>query len=301
MACDQPLFVLAKQIKWEWPEIYGEDKFVVMFGGLHIDMAAFKLLGDLLKGSGWVTALSEADVASLGTAKSFLTVSNLAKTRQAHQITACCLYNLIKKAYQNAHEPDNPEEIEIGDIFSWCSEQDKKIKQFRFWSTILNVELLVLFFVRSFRESDVRLYKESLSSLIPYFFALDHINYARWLPIHLRDMLALQTTHPGIYQEFEKENFPVRKTESKFPNIAIDQAHEQNNAIVKGDGGAIGLTEDPAELRRWMVAGPEISRFIDEFTGLCGNVNEKREKHHEETHAAQKDFYAKVNRLLVTL
>lgn len=91
MACDQPLFVLAKQIQWEWPEIYGEDRFVVMFGGLHIEMAAFKLLGDLLKGTGWVTALSEADIASLGTAESFLTVSNLAKTRQAHQITVVCM------------------------------------------------------------------------------------------------------------------------------------------------------------------------------------------------------------------
>lgn len=100
-------------------------------------------------------------------------------------------------------------------------------------------------------------------------------------------MLALQTTHPDIYQEFEKGNFAIRKTESKFSNIAIDQAHEKNNAIVKGDGRAIGLTEDPAALRRWMVAEPEISRLIDEFTGLCGNVNEKREKHHEESHAAQ--------------
>ena len=24
MACDQPLFVLAKKIQWEWPEIYGK-------------------------------------------------------------------------------------------------------------------------------------------------------------------------------------------------------------------------------------------------------------------------------------
>lgn len=46
MACDQPLFVLAKQIQWEWPELYGEDQFVVMFGGLHIEMAAFKLIGE---------------------------------------------------------------------------------------------------------------------------------------------------------------------------------------------------------------------------------------------------------------
>ena len=28
---DQPLFALAKQIQWMWPEKYGEDKMVVMF------------------------------------------------------------------------------------------------------------------------------------------------------------------------------------------------------------------------------------------------------------------------------
>ena len=31
---DQPLFSLAKQIQWKWPEKYGSDKLVVMFGGL---------------------------------------------------------------------------------------------------------------------------------------------------------------------------------------------------------------------------------------------------------------------------
>ena len=63
----------------------------------------------------------------------------------------------------------NPDDIEISDIFSWCSEQEKTISQFQLWTTILNLELLVLSFVRSYRESDFRLYKESLSSLIPYF------------------------------------------------------------------------------------------------------------------------------------
>jgi hypothetical protein len=36
-----------------------------MFGGLHIEMAACKLLGDLLKGTGWGTALSQAFVLDL--------------------------------------------------------------------------------------------------------------------------------------------------------------------------------------------------------------------------------------------
>ena len=38
IACDQPLFMIAKQIQWMWTEQYGEDSFVVMLGGLHIKM-----------------------------------------------------------------------------------------------------------------------------------------------------------------------------------------------------------------------------------------------------------------------
>ena len=44
IAADQPLYVLAKQIQWHWPE-YGEDKFIIMFGHLHIKMAALRSVG----------------------------------------------------------------------------------------------------------------------------------------------------------------------------------------------------------------------------------------------------------------
>ena len=69
---DQPLFALAKQIQWKWPEKHGEDKMVVMFGGLHFEMAALKTLGDWLRGSGWVQALVQAEIATPETADSFL-------------------------------------------------------------------------------------------------------------------------------------------------------------------------------------------------------------------------------------
>ena len=100
MTADQPLFVIAKKIQWQWPDIYGEDTFLVMFGGLHIEMAAFKLLGDLLKGSGWVTALSEVEI---GSEESFLATSKVAKTRQAHQITAASLFGLMKQAFVSSN------------------------------------------------------------------------------------------------------------------------------------------------------------------------------------------------------
>jgi len=43
---DPPLYALAKQIQWKWPADFGEDKYVIVFGGLHIEMAALKTLGD---------------------------------------------------------------------------------------------------------------------------------------------------------------------------------------------------------------------------------------------------------------
>ena len=43
IAFDQPLYVLAKQVHWNWPDRYSEDKFMVIFGGLDISgMLAWK-------------------------------------------------------------------------------------------------------------------------------------------------------------------------------------------------------------------------------------------------------------------
>jgi hypothetical protein len=44
VAFDQPLFALAKQLQWHYPERFGEDKFLVM-GGLYIEMAVLRILG----------------------------------------------------------------------------------------------------------------------------------------------------------------------------------------------------------------------------------------------------------------
>ena len=96
---DQPLFTLAKLVQWKWPDVYGEAVHVVMMGGLHLEMALWNTLGDVLEVSGWTTALAEAEVASSGTADSFLKVAHLTRTRHAHQITLLTLHKLQKEAF----------------------------------------------------------------------------------------------------------------------------------------------------------------------------------------------------------
>ena len=112
--------------------------------------------------------------------------------------------------------------------------------------------------MRAHREADFSLYVKAIKLILPWMFALDHPNYARWLSVHYRDMCELPTKHPDVYTQFMNGNFVVHKTKSLFSAIALDHAHEHVNAGVKGVGGAVGLTENPAALRRWMVAGPEL-------------------------------------------
>ncbi|KAG7166091.1 hypothetical protein Hamer_G019871 [Homarus americanus] len=95
--------------------------------------------------------------------------------------------------------------------------------------------------------------------------SLDHTNYARWLYLHNRDEASLQQCHPDLYAEFCAGNFVVYKSKHCFSAIPIDQTHEQNNVLVKGSGGAVGLTENSVAFRHWMVAGPEISRILEQF------------------------------------
>lgn len=75
---DQPLFALSKMVQWKWPASHGEHAYVVMMGGLHIEMVLWDVLGDL---SGWTAALAEAGVASSGVADSFLMVTHFTRTR----------------------------------------------------------------------------------------------------------------------------------------------------------------------------------------------------------------------------
>lgn len=101
-------------------------------------------------------------------------------------------------------------------------------------------------------------------------------------------VLLLQSTQMFTSTYFSDGAFVVHKTCRAFSCIALDHAHEQVNAIVKGEGGAVGLTENSAALRRWLVSGPELSRLVQEFEGSVLLQEERR--HHEQTPGVQSAF-----------
>ena len=115
---DQPLFTIAKQIQWEKADLYGDEKYVVMMGGLHVEMASLKMVGYWLDKSGWDSALVQADITSRGRGDGILKAAHITRSRYAHQVSACALYILQRKAYKESGR-DSPDI----DFETWVQEK----------------------------------------------------------------------------------------------------------------------------------------------------------------------------------
>jgi len=76
----------------------------------------------------------------------------------------------------------------------WCH-QKAETCQFLYWTTVLRLELKVLVYVCSLHQASFTTYVDALRELAVWFHTLDHTNYGRWIPVHLRDMVELPMTH----------------------------------------------------------------------------------------------------------
>ena len=142
IALDAPLYALAKYIQWNWPQTHGEDKYIAMLDGLHIEMAIWNTCGDYLEASGWTNALTQAGIASSGTADSFLKAAHLTRTRHAHQVSALALTKLQSDAFFHTGvlQDENSKEV-------WRQEMISKSPTFQYWDTVRRMEILGLIFV----------------------------------------------------------------------------------------------------------------------------------------------------------
>ena len=97
----QPLYAIMKQCQWEWPDDVGEDKYVVLMGGLHLEMAVIKILGQWLDGSDWAHALAESGVTTPGRAHEAVKGGNVTRARYFHEVTVAALCVLQQQAYKS--------------------------------------------------------------------------------------------------------------------------------------------------------------------------------------------------------
>ena len=57
----------------------------------------------------------------------------------------------------------------------------------------------------------------------------------------------------------------VTKTNHVVSSIPLDQAHEQQNKLLKQQGGIIGLTSDNESLQKWCLYSSKLLRLCKDF------------------------------------
>jgi len=150
LTVDQPLYAIAKIIQWKWREVYGEKQYFILMGGLHIEMAMLKVMGDWLDGSGWTHLITSADVTSEGRVDGLQKGSHTSRAQWAHQITAAALFVLLHRSYDE-YQKITPED-EQRRFDEWCNEMASEHPQFDYWFKVWQLEILFLQFLRSQRQ-----------------------------------------------------------------------------------------------------------------------------------------------------
>ena len=155
------------------------------------------------------------------------------------------------------------------------------------------------------RESNFKLFVKILVSLVKWFFIFDHYNYARWLSVHIQDLLSLPITCPQLYQEYERGNFVVQISSREFSQIHYEQAHEQSNKTIKSNRGPSDFVNCACDKlqKRWEIAGPKIAKYLEQVESKILNSTNKNDTHHHKnnpTHNAmfRKDYTTVIGRLL---
>ena len=213
-----------------------------------------------------------------------------------HQVLVAAIYKLLSDAfvcYVNEFEGDNASANQVPLSFQdWLSRLRKEKPQAEYWFKAMELDLLILEFVKSCRTADFSLYKETLELLMPWVFALDHTHYARNLPVHIRDMETLEERHPDLFEEFQRGHFMGQKSRRAFSCIPLDQMHEQLIDWLKNHAGVIENLDDPSTVRREQVVRPEMAHLVKQFE--C-ETNTDEKMHHEQYFKFQADYKFHVN------
>ena len=108
-------------------------------------------------------------------------------------------------------------------------------------------------FNRSVRTGDLDLYISTLPQIANCFFALNHVNYSRWLVKYYDNLLKLPASHPDVFQDFKNGWFGIKRTNKSFSATPIDLTLEQtiNTDAASQRLGISSLTNSISARQRW--------------------------------------------------
>ena len=165
-------------------------------GLLHIEMAFLDAICKWLDKFGWTNIFERAKITTTGRVESYLSGSKVKWTRYAHQVSLASLIHLSILSFQK--------QSTIKDSATWKTAQRSHSVNAEYWFTEIEMEALYFMFIKSVCIGDFDTFLECLKAILPWFSALNHTQYSRWMPVFIQDFSTLERDHKETYQPFKK-------------------------------------------------------------------------------------------------
>ena len=139
-----------------------------------------------------------------------------------------------------------------------------------FWLSYLDMVDTLLNLIRASREGDWLLHLAAIKDMMPWCFAYEKINYARFLPYYYASMTNLQSDHPEVFDYFMKGGFSVQiGSHNPFGRIPVDQATEETvNKDTQTAGGTKGFSLKSGAVSKYYLTSEYRSRYLKQLRDM---------------------------------
>ena len=144
-----------------------------------------------------------------------------------------------------------------------------------FWASYLDMGEILLALLRASREGDWMHHLAAIRQMIPWCFAYDKLNYARFLPYYYATMSRLPIDHPDVHEHFMQGGFSVQIGEKNpFGRIHVDQTIEETiNKDTQTSRGTKGFSLKCGAVARYYMTSEYRSMYLRQLRDMIGHQN----------------------------
>ncbi len=314
---DQALYAKAIELTWKHPVMFKD--LVLRMGDFHTIFNFLATIGKRFQDAGLKDLAVESGVIAEGASQAVMDGRLYNRSLRFHKLVYEALLRLAWKTFPSWLEVHRPEKQHIlNQALMFFEEMDHEVSETSLhellqedsmmevlnlfniylsqlrdglngnlaslWISYIDMVDIVLGLVRAAREGNWNLHLQSIRAMIPWVFAYDRLNYARYLPYYYAAMTNLDDTHPGLSEEFQLGKFSVQLGKSNpFGRIPVDQAIEETiNKDTQTAGGTKRFSLKPAAINKYYMSAVFRSMALRQLWNIV---------HHPKTRSLHADLH----------
>ena len=263
----------AYKLLWKYPQQF--SNVMIHLGDFHILKENFKIMGLLLKSSGFEEIVYQTRLCTSGSLCGVMSGNHYNRAWRIHEIVSEALERILLKRFLHEVDPDISDELldlatEEYDLITSHSlhlgeslrqqfhNYQQKVRQghlgqtAQFWLIYMDMMRIQLQHHTSVQENDFELRLASIESFIPFYFYYNMQNYARYASYYVQMLKSIDTNYPGLKDLLLSTGLSVQ-SQDRYPlRTAVDMRGEQTlNRDAKTSGGITHFAASASSVQKW--------------------------------------------------